>query len=175
MQDTSALLALTKYWLCADQLRSSFFEAFRASNPGHLFDAHGRVGLSFYWVSGPGIFSSLWFSSLFVVIEGYSEFAPADPNIDKLLQSDHVDALRLYRNATFHFQSSAFHPKLFRLHETHESEQWIDEIHQRLGAFLSRSALGVSCPPDQPDAARLRTALAIRLAEHDELPITQLP
>jgi len=167
MQDSSALLALARYWLCADQLRSSFFEAFRASTPGHLVDAHGDVCLSFYLVSGPGIFSALWFGALFVVIEGYRELALSDPHIDRLLQSDHVDALRLYRNATFHFQSSAFHKKMLPLHETHESEQWIDEIHQRLGAFLSRSAADISCPHDQPDAAKLRIALAVRLAEHD--------
>lgn len=168
MQDTSALLALVRYWLCADQLRSSFFDAYRASNPGHLTDAHGDVGLSFYWVSGPGIFSSLWFGALFVVIEGYRGLALSDPNIDRLLQSDHVDALRLYRNATFHFQPSAFHRKMLPLHETQESEQWMDEIHRRLGAFLSRSALGVGCPVDQPDAARLRIVLAMRLAESDD-------
>ena len=168
MNDTSALLALVKYWICADQLRSSFFDAFRSSNPGHLVDAHGEIGLSFYWVSGPGIFSSLWFASLFVVIEGYRELALSDTNIDRLLKSDHVEALRLYRNATFHFQTSAFHCKMLPLHETHESEQWIDEIHRRIGAFLSRIALGVNCGHDQPDASKMRTALATRLAEDDD-------
>lgn len=165
MQDTSPLLALTRYWLCADHLRTCFFEAFRDSNARHLIDVHADLGVSYYWVSGPGVFSSLWFGALFVVIEGYRDLALSDLYIDALLQSDHANALRLYRNGVFHFQTDVFPAKLLHLHETQESEQWINELHRRLGAFLSRQALDLVCPVDQPDTESIRMALAKRFAD----------
>lgn len=165
MQDTSPLLALTRYWLCADHLRTCFCEAFRDSNTRHLIDAHADLGVSYYWVSEPGVFSSLWFAALFVVIEGYRALALSDPHIDVLLQSDHANALRLYRNGVFHFQNEVFPAKLLHLHDTQESEQWINTVHRRLGAFLSRQALGVVCPVDQPDSESIRMELARRFAD----------
>ena len=165
MLDTMPLLALTRHWLCADHLRSSFFEAYWKSNPQHLVESHGTLGVAFYWVSGPGVFSSLWFAALFVVIEGYRELTLSDPVIDQLLQSEHVEALRRYRNGVFHFQPSVFPSKLLELHEAHESEQWLDLIHRRLGAYLARKALGLTCPVDQPDTERIRLTLAERFAD----------
>ena len=45
---------------------------------------------------------------LYTVIEGYRELQLQDPKIDGLLRSPNVDALRLLRNATFHFQKEFF-------------------------------------------------------------------
>ena len=167
MKASDALLALTRYWLCADELRSSFFDAYRKANPRHLIEAHGALGLTFYWVSGPGIFSSLWFSSLYVVIEGYRELSLDDAEINILLQTEHSDALRIYRNATFHFQNDVFHEKRLKLHKTRESEEWLDKLHKRFGVFLSERVLNLANESDKPDPMKMRVALAARLVASD--------
>jgi hypothetical protein len=46
---------------------------------------------------------SFWLSALYVVAEGFIELRLKDPIIESLVES-HIDALRLFRNATFHFQ-----------------------------------------------------------------------
>lgn len=61
-------------------------------------------------------FSAVWFASLYVVIEGWRELKLTDSEIDTLLESEHVDSLRVFRNATFHFQS-----------HDRKHQQWFDD------------------------------------------------
>ena len=42
-----------------------------------------------------GIFMFYWYSSVYVVVEGFKELKLRDPKIEQLLQSPKVDALRL--------------------------------------------------------------------------------
>ena len=54
------------------------------------------------------LFQSYWFSSLYVVIEGWNELGLSDPDIDQLIDCPSVDLLRRHRNGTFHFQKEYF-------------------------------------------------------------------
>lgn len=49
------------------------------------------------------IYMDMWYSSLFVVIEGWRELYIDDNIINELLKSENVDLLRKYRNSVFHY------------------------------------------------------------------------
>jgi hypothetical protein len=50
-----------------------------------------------------------------VVITGWRELGCRDPQVDALLaREDMRDALRLFRNATFHYQGMPISPKLLK-------------------------------------------------------------
>ena len=167
MKSGAPHLALVKYWLAADLLRSSFFRSFSASNPAHLAEAHGDVGLAYYWVSDPGILSSLWIGSVYVVIEGYRALDLADSELDELLESDFVDSVRLYRNAVFHFQKDSLHDKYMPVLESFEAKQWLDDVHKKMGNILAQRVLGLSFPNGEIKSAEMQIALAHRLAGDD--------
>lgn len=167
MQSQASHLALVKYWLTADLLRTSFFRSFSASNSTHLAEAHGELGLAYYWVSGPGILSSLWIGAVYVVIEGYHELDLIDPELDRLLKSNFVDSVRLYRNAVFHFQSDSFHEKYQPVLESFEAKQWLDDVHKRIGSVLAQRVLGLSSPDGKIEPDKIRIELARRLAKDD--------
>ncbi len=48
-------------------------------------------------------FTMFWFATLFVVSEGWKELKMADTEINSLIDQ-HLDSLRLFRNAVYHFQ-----------------------------------------------------------------------
>ena len=86
---------------------------------------------------------SVFYALEYVVIEGYKELKLTDKKIDELLQQENmVDYLRLFRNATFHYQSDPFSEKLIKFLETPESERWIKQIHSAFDVFFTE-ALGL--------------------------------
>lgn len=64
------------------------------------------------------------------MIEGYQELGISDETVDSLLeQDDFVDALRLFRNATFHYQKASIPEKAMKFLETDNSEHCIKDLH----------------------------------------------
>ena len=73
---------------------------------------------------------SVCYSLLYVVVEGYRELDSTDEKVHSLLeQHDFVDALRLFRNATFHYQKAPIPEKAMKFLETENSENWIQDLH----------------------------------------------
>ena len=70
------------------------------------------------------VFNGYWFASLFVVAEGWRDLKLSDPEIDPIIDA-HLDSLRLFRNAVFHFQ-----PKdvKFRQWGDHEKWNWAEKL-----------------------------------------------
>jgi hypothetical protein len=48
-------------------------------------------------------FTNFWLATLFVVSEGWKKLKVADVEINTLI-AQHLDSLRLFRNAVYHFQ-----------------------------------------------------------------------
>jgi hypothetical protein len=85
-----------------------------------------------------GMFMFYWYSSIFVVIEGFRELKLEDPKIAALLESPNVDALRLMRNSTFHFQKEYICPKATKFMESKDSVAWIRSLPEAFSEFLLR-------------------------------------
>ncbi len=160
-------LALAKYWLDADLLRSLFFRKFAETNPTHLSEAHGTLGSAYYWVSDCGILSSQWIAALYPVIEGYQALGLSDPEIDSLLQSKFLDDVRLYRNAVFHFQPQPTHAKHLPVLESYEAKEWIDAVHKGMGRLVAEHVLRLTVPEGELDSQKMTIALAQEMVRDD--------
>ncbi|ALS33075.1 hypothetical protein PTRA_a1935 [Pseudoalteromonas translucida KMM 520] len=79
------------------------------------------------------------YSLLYIVVEGYRELKYENKIIDDLLANeDFVDALRLFRNAIFHYQKQPIPEKAMKFLELTESELWIRKLHSSFGAFFEK-------------------------------------
>lgn len=81
----------------------------------------------------------VWYSLLYVVAEGYQELKLHDDAVDGLLaQGDYLQTLRLFRNATFHFQKDPFSPKILGFLTTPESEVWVKDLDRAFKRLFER-------------------------------------
>jgi hypothetical protein len=123
------ILALCEYFLNArvmhdltHEMRSTLFESTEEER-------------SDLWVEFRTYYS-YWLSGLFVVAEGFQTLGLKSPKIEKLIV-EHIDQLRLFRNATFHFQKTPakrvqFHDgKAIRLN-------WAEELHDVFEKYFRR-------------------------------------
>ncbi len=53
-------------------------------------------------------------------------------------QADFIDALRLFRNATFHYQKEPIPEKALKFLETTDSEKWIQDLHIAFRQFFEQ-------------------------------------
>ena len=85
---------------------------------------------------------SVWYSLLYVVVEGYSEIGYHDAEVDALLSNeDYVSRLRRFRNATFHYQEDPLSPKLMEFLQAKDSSEWIHNLNRALGNFIERELI----------------------------------
>lgn len=80
---------------------------------------------------------SVLYGLIYVVVEGYKELKCTNPKVDELFsQEDFVDALRLFRNSTFHYQKNPIPQKTMQFLELIESENWIRALHLAFKIFF---------------------------------------
>lgn len=110
----------------------------------------------------------VWYSLLYVVVEGYKELGRKyEPLEDVLSKGEYVALLRRFRNATFHFQADPLNDKLIDFLDTADSEVWIYDLNKQLEVFLMQELpieqtaeiLKKSGPPKIPLGTKLSTLL----------------
>jgi len=127
------LIALHKHWCTADSVKQ-FISA-------ELPDIDKLEAEE--WIKELGSMAStlhrmsVWYSLIFVVIEGYRELGYGHEQIDALLANEeNVDLLRLYRNSTFHYQKDPLTEKARKFLIAKDSEIWIRELNAAFEAFF---------------------------------------
>jgi len=158
------LNAFFEYWFMANEMKRLWFEDFPAGVEGidSLEDATAVARRATLQMR-------LWYSCLFVVVEGYQELTDSgdltrSDDVDELLEdSEGVDGLRLLRNSTFHFQPSWGHQKFFAFFHGQGRAQWIRTLHKRLGAVAIQAEMGSK----EHETARLEE-LNVLLADNEE-------
>lgn len=129
------LAVLHKHWLHADSIRERRRLPVRDANNARLppeLLAPGEIHSSFMMVS-------IWYALLYVVVEGYRAMNLNDIEIDRLLsQADHVERLRRFRNAIFHYQEDPISEKLMAFLLADNSENWIHELNRAFKKFFER-------------------------------------
>jgi hypothetical protein len=119
---------LQRYWIWADAMKIHFLREL-----DRVDDTAPKGEPSIQQL----MYMSYWYATLYVVIEGWRELKLNDPTVDPLLQSPHVDLLRLYRNGVFHFQEKYWSDKIVGfVMGGADSARWIRELHQAIGEFL---------------------------------------
>ena len=132
-----ALLALHKYFLNADYLRDVFMKRIaREQSPGEV---------DFATALDDQIAMSLWYATVYVVIEGWREVGLSDAQVDALVGDERSDRLRVFRNQLFHYQRAYDNPRLLEFlgqgdNDAQAATQWIRRTHIALGRTI-RAAL----------------------------------
>lgn len=127
------LVALHKYWCTADAVKQ--FVSADLPNIDN-FDAED-------WVKEIGSMAStlhrmsVWYSLIYVVVEGYKELKCSHEAVDELLRNEeYVGFLRLFRNATFHYQKDPLTGRAQKFLMAKDSEIWIRELNKAFEKFF---------------------------------------
>jgi hypothetical protein len=130
------VMALHKYFLNADFLRDVFMRRIgREQSPADV---------DFVTSMDDMIALSLWYATVYVVIEGWLEARLTDPELDGLLADDKADDLRRFRNQVFHYQREYDNPKLLEFLGTNHADaqaatDWIRRTHAALGRAIEKA------------------------------------
>jgi hypothetical protein len=134
------LAALYRHWLTADAVNHHLRRSMQQPEPV-------PPGLSAEWMQAGTFMSgvsvmSVWYSLLFVVVEGYIELSCQDAEVNALLANeDYVNLLKRFRNATFHYQADFLSPKLGDFLAAEGSSKWIQSLNRALKAFFERELI----------------------------------
>lgn len=85
-------------------------------------------------------FSSQWYGTLYVVVEGWEELKLEDKIISKLLNEHQnlKDLLRRYRNGIFHYQPKLLDNRFTGFSKAKDNSQlWIELLHRQFVRFFS--------------------------------------
>ena len=130
------LMALHKYFLNADFLRDVFMRRIKREQSSDE--------RSFVELIDDTTAMSLWYATVYVVIEGWREIKATDPELDVLLDDDRVDALRRFRNQIFHYQREYDNPRLLEFlgpddEHAQRATEWIQRTHASLGRAIQQA------------------------------------
>ena len=133
--DTLALASLHKHFLAADAIKQLLFVDIPiATKDAGLRADLLEVGQYFSRVLRLQVFYGL----LYVVVDGYSELGCQDRDVDELLtNADFVNALRRFRNATFHYQEDPISDKLLDFIAAKGSDDWSRNVYHALDRFFT--------------------------------------
>jgi hypothetical protein len=125
---TDPVLRLAEYWLSA-RLMHDHLHVLREAYPG-------LRGIKGDDAADLKTYLSFWLSALYVVAEGFLELGLSDPDLDQLVKL-YIDSLRLYRNATFHFQKKA--DKHLQFHDGQAVRlNWAEDMHTAFESFFRK-------------------------------------
>ena len=128
MGATEEEYTLHRYYIWADRMRFHFDQELRRRNI-----TSGQFELSIEEL----MYMSLWYAQLYTVIEGWKNLRLQDAVVDVLLlQADHVDLLRRYRNGVDHFQKDYFSQRFTNFVAMADSAVWIRNLHTAIGNYF---------------------------------------
>lgn len=133
MDVTEEEYTLHRYYIWADRMRLHFDQELRRRN---------TTSDQFELSIEEFMYISLWYAQLYTVIEGWKKLGLQDGAVDiLLLQADHVDLLRRYRNGVDHFQKDYFSTKFTNFVAMTGSALWIRSLHTAMGNYFLQRLL----------------------------------
>ncbi|MBE7446595.1 MAG: hypothetical protein HS132_15720 [Planctomycetia bacterium] len=134
-QLTEEFIAWGRYLSWADQHRKRLY---------NFFEAEGDAASSGHTARFI-TYTSQFFASLWVVVEGYNELTLRDNFVDSILRNPlgHADLLRRCRNGVYHFQPDLLASRLGDfLSATQSALAWVYALHSSSSASLALSGTG---------------------------------
>lgn len=133
MDVTEEEYTLHRYYIWADRMRLHFDQELHKRN---------TTSDQFELSIEEFMYISLWYAQLFTVIEGWKKLGLQDGAVDiLLLQADHVDLLRRYRNGVDHFQKDYFSMNFTNFVAMTGSALWIRSLHIAIGNYFLQRLL----------------------------------
>lgn len=120
------VITLHRYYIWANKMRVDFY---------NIMEIENRISKAQYEIESL-MHMSLWYGSLYVVIEGWQKLKLEDKIIDDLLKSKNVDLLRRYRNGVFHFQKEYSDSRFKKLWDEKDVVEWITKLNEEFGRFF---------------------------------------
>ena len=123
-----SIVSLYRYYLMAARMRAHFRQAL-GSDPW-LERMHKAPQFAGYLltVDACAVYMTLWYGTLFVLIEGWQKLDLKDARIDFLLQSGNVELLKHYRNGTFHFHRGLVSPICRKIMTSEDQVEWTERV-----------------------------------------------
>lgn len=144
------LISLHKYWIHSNICYEGF-KNYISTNVDTILENIKELDFLKYHLLNldhHGFYRSYWYSSLYVVIEGYKELKINNPEIDELLtEAEFVDKLRLFRNSIFHYQKDIYNTKFLGVDDSDEFVEWIYKLHNLFGKKIIEE-MYLSLPED---------------------------
>ena len=140
------IITLYRYFAYAAQMRTLFRQQMDKEGKEWLkMMGEDKAGLMLFLFSSPGLYLMYSYAGIYLVIEGWKDLGLLDPTIDKLIESPFVDRLRLFRNATFHYQKDPMSWKHLQFFGTEEerTEKWLNEIYSEFSRFFTENTLPI--------------------------------
>lgn len=137
------VFTLYRYYLYAVVMRDNLRKENSEDYIKSLKDDASSVILIF---SSPvGVYMTYFYSALYLIIEGWKELKLSDETIDQFIASSHTEKLRLFRNATFHYQKEPISPKLVQFLGTEEeaTEKWINALYTEFGRYFMANSFEI--------------------------------
>lgn len=120
---------LYKYFIWADRMKKACDDLLDRSFQEIIPRAELEIEYNLYL--------SYWFSSLYVVIEGWKQMGLSDKKIDALLDPQNVNLLRRYRNGVFHFQKDYFDERFLGFLRNGVSRiEWVRNLHHEFESYF---------------------------------------
>jgi hypothetical protein len=129
MASDEQIFTLHRYFVWASRQRHYFFDGV----PETEFPEDPEASRN--WVRTQFVNLCYWMASLYVVVEGWRDLKLSDAEIDTLLESPHVAALRRFRNGVFHFQKNYFDDRFIGLFEE-GGPVWASTLHKAFSRFF---------------------------------------
>ena len=123
---TDSLITLHRYYIWANKLRVDFQDILKNKN---------KISKAQYEVESL-MYMSLWYGTLYVVIEGWQNLKLKDQVIDSLLKSKYTNLLKRYRNGVFHFQKKYKDKRFDDLDKEKDAVKWIINLNKEFGRFF---------------------------------------
>jgi hypothetical protein len=120
------LLSLHKHWITADAIKQVIFTDidYKAN------DAPPKNMMEYAKMHSAFSRMAVMYGLIYVV---------NDSRIDELLEDEkYLDHLRLFRNATFHYQKKPVSEKELKFLEAEGAEHWIRELHYSFQSYFER-------------------------------------
>lgn len=112
------------YWLRANLMRVQFYRALK-ENPTQDLDVDQQT------------YMNLWYASLYSVVEGYKKLDLDNLEVNQLLASPNLEALRKFRHSVTEFHKRYFNQSLISpLVTSSGSVLWINNLHFSLEKYL---------------------------------------
>lgn len=173
------IITLYRYFAYSTHMRDLFRREMDAEGEKWLKLLREDIsGLMLLLFSPPGMYLMYSYSGIYLVIEGWKDLKLSDSRIDKLIDSPFVDRLRLFRNATFHYQKDPMSWKHLQFlgTEEEETEKWLNELYSELSRFFSENTLPIPerLKASLKDRTHVEIAQAVKEFWNSENPFDQL-
>jgi phytoene dehydrogenase-like protein len=164
MPSSSDIKLLFRYFGAAAHMRELYRNEVNLSWLNNADGTAKQTDWTFIFNTVPGLYLTYWYSNLYLTIEAWNDLGFSDAGVDRLLESQYVNRLRRFRNATFHCHKDFENPKHTAFFENDEerTEAWLNQLQYEFQRFFRENRFPL--PPNLTAAIEIGTHVEVARA-----------